>query len=172
MPQIPDPAPPVKTGYFEVHNTLNGLPSNEILSILATEGRVLVGSADKGIMFFDGSSWIAYNPDTTPAFPARTVSSIIKIDDNKFWAGTPEGIIQITGIGGDYKFEKISKQENVSQKIKFLMKNGEDVWACTDQVVAKCENGVLQPVGVSEDLRPIGICSGIAWNDADFVWWK
>ena len=49
---------------FRTYTTLNGLPSNYIISIaVEPNGRVWCGTHDDGIACFDGNSWITYNTD-------------------------------------------------------------------------------------------------------------
>lgn len=103
FPVISVPPPKIRTGYFKVHNKLNGLPHSEIRSLLihsADAGSfVLAGTKDKGIMIFDGKQWLASSPEKkgeNPAiFPEVTVTSLVSAGKDLIYAGTPLGLISI-----------------------------------------------------------------------------
>jgi len=96
---FPPPADPlIPVGFFQVHNTLNGLPCNNIRSILALPNMILVGTEGGGLMIRTGNSWNIYTDNSTPSFPSPTVSCFLKESDNTVLAGTPNGLVRITGI--------------------------------------------------------------------------
>ncbi|MBF0410163.1 MAG: hypothetical protein HQM10_22655 [Candidatus Riflebacteria bacterium] len=162
-PPINQPVP-IKKGYFEVHNTLTGLPSNEILSILSDEGIVLAGSADKGLMIFKDNKWLCFSPESFPPFNSRTVSTIISHSPGKYLAGTPDGIIGIKAENDSFSFSTLTSSRPVAWKIQFLLKNNDSIWACTDNGICLFHEGQLFPANDPGNVNPIGACCGIIRN--------
>ncbi|HNV70713.1 MAG TPA: hypothetical protein PKO06_13515, partial [Candidatus Ozemobacteraceae bacterium] len=58
--KISPPPPALTVGYFEVFNTLKGLPCNAIRSILAGGDFTLVGTDGGGLMVYRQGSWVSF----------------------------------------------------------------------------------------------------------------
>ena len=103
FPGVPQPQPPtISNGVFEVHSTLTGLPTNKILSIKMFKHKVYVGTADKGLLIYDGRSWKILNPNSKPVFPSWTVPSLAVKNNNSIIAGTPLGLVSIKNENNKY----------------------------------------------------------------------
>ena len=89
-------APPIiKVGKFEVFNSLNGLPANEIRCLLLDGDRVLVGTDGKGLMILSNKESQAMNPGSSQPFPAKTVTTLNRSSEGTILAVTPEGLVEI-----------------------------------------------------------------------------
>lgn len=117
FPGVPKPQPPaISSGIFEVHTTLTGLPTNKILSIKMFKKKVYVGTADKGLLIYNGRDWKMFNPQTKPVFPSFSVTAIVSKGEDELLAGTPIGLISIKLDNKKFKFVKknIASDDNLN----------------------------------------------------------
>ncbi|MEW6711382.1 MAG: two-component regulator propeller domain-containing protein, partial [Candidatus Riflebacteria bacterium] len=147
FPTLEIPQPRIRTGYFQVHNRLNGLPGNEILSVIehpTDQGNfVIAGSKDRGIMVFTKQQWYASNdPSGKIKFPETTVTSLVSASPDLIYAGTPLGLISI----------KISNDCFLADKIYSASPENLNV---TDILIVKKDDGPIQQLLVACD-RSVG----------------
>jgi len=130
----PPPRPPsISSGIFEVHSTLSGLPSNNILAVKMYKGLVFAGSADKGLLVLKENNWKAYNPSSNQNFPSYTIKSL-EANENKLLAGTPQGLVEIN-VNEDaeisFKVLSIKSDDNLNvQDICFDVRKEQTILAC------------------------------------------
>ncbi|MBF0501757.1 MAG: hypothetical protein HQM09_16585 [Candidatus Riflebacteria bacterium] len=158
--------PPLSTGYFEVHNTLNGLPCNQIRCLsTASEGPLLVGTDGGGLMVYENNSWLSFSPTSTPPFPAKTVSTVIEEAGNTWLAGTPDGLVRISHKNG-WSFEKILLQGPLSRNILFLSKDHEDLLAGTDNGAGAIGGNMEMPFRMADGMLVTGFSCGTPWKES------
>lgn len=135
FPRFEVPPARIRTGYFKVYNNLNGLPCNEIRSVLVhrSDNRqyTVVGTQDRGLQIFDGKNWTLSTPvaDTNSlvVFPEATVTSLATVEDDLIYAGTPLGLISVRIKDGRFLAEKVfsASPENLNVTDIFIDHNEE-----------------------------------------------
>lgn len=166
-PVMPVPTPPpITTGYFEVHNTLNGLPCNQIRCLrIVSPNLVLVGTDGGGLMVWENNSWTSFSPTSTPPFPARTVSAIVSNSADSWLAGTPEGLIRIQHESG-WTFETVPVEGPLSRNLLFLAKQGETLFAGSDNGAGVIRGASSSAFRNGEGMLTTGFSCGIFWKEA------
>lgn len=135
FPRFEVPPARIRTGYFKVYNNLNGLPCNEIRSVLVHESDnrqyTVVGTQNRGLQIFDGKNWTLSTPvaDTNSlvVFPEATVTSLATVEDDLIYAGTPLGLISVRVKDGRFLAEKVfsASPENLNVTDIFIDHNEE-----------------------------------------------
>ena len=153
----------IPVGYFELHNTLTGLPCNNIRSLLALDNAVLAGTEGEGLLIFDGGTWAQYSPTSDPPFPSTTVSCFMKEPDLAILAGTPNGIVRITNFAGEKKinFELISPEGPLGPDVLSLSlaTTGTGIFAGTFYGAGILESKRINPFKILEPIPPTGFSS-------------
>ncbi|MBU1106351.1 MAG: hypothetical protein KKB51_06760 [Candidatus Riflebacteria bacterium] len=163
FPTIKVPPPRIQAGYFSVYNSLNGLPCNNISSLLVQPMEenaqlVIAGNRDEGIMIFDGATWHRSGGDMFE-FPAVTVSSLARIDSKSFLAGTSNGIFK-----GEIKKNKVIfsalgkfRDENLNVlAIREMAKKENCFYIACDRVAGTLQEEQFIPFKTPEYLSPTG----------------
>jgi|GEM_PF-1968639 len=161
---VPGPAakvsfspPPFRTGYFEVHNKLTGLPCDQIRCLLSVGSRVLAGTDGGGLMIYHEGSWSAYTPQSSPPFPAPTVIFLITTrEQDVVLAGTVAGIVKVT-LSDKPTFELIQVAGGMSPNVLSLAESETGLLVGTDRRPGKLANGVFSPFSFLEEDTAAGI---------------
>ena len=165
-PAVPNPV--FKSGYFEVHNSLNGLPCNRIRSVLALQEAVLAGTEGGGLMVLRDGTWHAYTSRTQPAFPSETVTSLAREADDSVLAATPNGLIRITNPAADIRFDIITRPTPDGANILSAVAAGQTIWAGTDAAAGTVSSDQLLPFKIEGDRQPTGF--GTAAHHDSMAW--
>ncbi|MGM0599415.1 MAG: hypothetical protein ACQETH_06315, partial [Candidatus Rifleibacteriota bacterium] len=157
--------PRIQTGYFAVYNKLNGLISNQILSILpfATDQMdlTIVGTQDKGLMIFDGENWHFSGSDLF-TFPETAVSTMVRTDKNEFYVGTSRGLYRGKLNFNSINFDLINIS---SQQIKNILtmspQPGEKnhLFIGSDRFIGALKEGAFQRFYFNDNRNPTGFTS-------------
>lgn len=175
FPTIDVPPPRIQSGYFSVYNSLNGLPCNNIRSLLIQpfeNGQlVIAGTRDEGLMIFDGATW-QKSGDGMFKFPALTVNSLANIDDKSFLAGTSNGLFKGEIQNGRIGFSEACKSrgENLNVlAISKMPKTEDSYYIACDRVAGKLRGDVLLPFNTPTYLSPTGFSSIIGCEIGEFT---
>ncbi|HOY65890.1 MAG TPA: hypothetical protein PLP29_03320 [Candidatus Ozemobacteraceae bacterium] len=165
-PAAPDPV--FRTGYFELHSSLSGLPCNRIRSVLALEEAVLAGTEGGGLMILRDGLWRAWLPDSKPPFPSRTVTSLSRGEDGIVLAATPDGLVAVSGLSSELRFERITLPTPDGTNILSSIQSGRTIWAGTDGTAGAVTGSRLVPCRIDGDRQPTGF-GAVARHDGG-VW--
>ncbi|MBP7634078.1 hypothetical protein KBA41_07890 [Candidatus Ozemobacteraceae bacterium] len=166
-PAVPNPV--FKSGYFEVHNSLNGLPCNRIRSVLALQNAVLAGTEGGGLLILRDGTWRTYSPKTQPAFPSETVTALAPdAEANSVLAGTPNGLVRISDPGAEIRFEIITRPTPDGANVLSVVAAGQAIRAGTDAVAGTVSGGQFVPYRIDGDRQPTGF--GAAANHDGMTW--
>ncbi len=154
----PPPEPPVPVGYFEVFNTLNGLPGNQVRAVLNTEDGVLVGVEGCGLLIYRKGAWRQFTASSTPPFPAATIAAFTPIPDSEdVMAGTIAGIVKIGNLRGDVPtFDPVKTKNAPSVNFLSLMQTETNLFGGTDNSAGEATNGIFRPFTVEGEKYPTG----------------
>lgn len=159
FPVLKEPPPRIQSGYFTVYNRLNGLPCNEIRSILLLdENLVIVGTRDNGLIIHDGEKWHV-SGDGLFEFPAVTVTTMAKVNSTTLLAGTAEGIFRGVLSGNRFSFTRIGTHngENLNVSAIAPAQDGSDSFlAACDRMAGILENESFIPFHVPAHFSPTG----------------
>lgn len=156
----PEVSPPVLIGCFEVHNTLNGLPANEIRCVLVGEGWVMAGSENAGLLIFENSTWRSLAPSGDPrGFPSPTVTSLCRLPDGSALAGTPAGLVKLTREDNQWKLEHNPLSGATSRNLLSLMSTPEGVVVGTDNGAGAVVSQSFLPLKLEGGVMPTGFSS-------------
>ena len=154
--------PRIQTGYFAVYNKLNGLVSNQILSILPFDtdqaNYTVVGTQDKGLMIFDGENWHFSGSDLF-TFPETAVPAIARTDKNEFYVGTSRGLYRGRLNVNSINFDLINIS---SQQIKNILaispQPGEKnhLFIGSDRFIGSLNESAFQPFNFNDNRNPTG----------------
>ena len=167
FPDIEIPPPRIKTGFFRVHNRLNGLPVNEIRSVIehqTDEGSfIIAGTKDHGIMVFDHQNWFKSNgPQKRVIFPEVTVTSLVSVEKDLIYAGTPVGLVSISISNNNFVADRIfsASPENLNVTDILLHQKEEssrqEVLVACDRSVGYFLNNSYSSFKVPDYLNPSG----------------
>lgn len=153
----------IPVGYFELHNTLTGLPANNIRSLLALDGLVFAGTEGEGLLVWRSGEWRQFTPTSHPPFPAPTVSCFLKVSDSLILAGTPQGVVHITDWSDPAKmtFRLVVPQGPLGPDILSLSTTpaGQDLLAGTFYGAGFLLEDRLEPYRIQENIPPTGFSS-------------
>lgn len=152
--------PPMLIGCFEVHNTLNGLPANEIRCVLAGEGWAMAGSDGAGLMIFEDGGWRSLLPgEDGRGFPARTVTSLARLPDGSVLAGTPTGLVKLTHEGRQWRIENNPLSGATSRNLLSILPTTEGLFVGTDNGAGMVVSNALNPLKLEGVFMPTGFSS-------------
>ena len=158
-PPIPVP-PPILLGCFEVHNTLNGLPANEIRCVLASAGWVMAGSDGGGLMLYENDMWYSFVPGPDGGgFPSRTVTSLAPALDGSVLAGTPAGLVKLRRETRGWRIENNPLGGATSRNLLSLFPTDEGIMAGTDNGAGMIISNALVPFRLEGGILPTGFAS-------------
>ena len=163
FPTLQVPPPRIQSGYFSVYNSLNGLPCNNIRSLLVhptgdDAQLVIAGTRDEGLMIFDGTTWHQSGSGMFE-FPAITVNSLVRIDNKSFLAGTSNGIVKGVINNGKISFSTLGKfrDENLNVlAIREIPKRENCFYIACDRVAGVLQEEQFVPFKTPEYLSPTG----------------
>lgn len=166
-PQAPNPV--FSSGYFELHNSLSGLPCNHIRSVLALETAVLAGTEGGGLLVFRNGTWRAFTPKTQPAFPSETVTTLARdAEPGCVLAGTPNGLVRISNIEDEIRFETVTRPTPDGANMLSVVTAGRTVQAGTDATAGAVSGDQLVPYRIDGDRQPTGF--GAATHHDGMTW--
>lgn len=177
FPAMRTPPQRIISGYFTVYNTLNGLPYNEIKSILlfdaVDEKRfVIVGTSEHGLMMFVDENWHTASDNGLFNFPEVTVTSLVKIDDTSFYAGTSAGIFKAKYFKGIFTFEQVATSHQTVLNVNALSQQPEDpkslLVAC-DRTTGLLTDDNFVEFSIPKHLDPSGFSAVINSDLGSFV---
>ena len=164
FPPLEVPKPQITNGFFETFNRLNGLPSNNIRSLIIHKGLLLVGTEDMGLVTYDKKSWQTYNQNSQLIFPASTINSFCKKSETSILAGTPLGLIEIilNKKNKIRKFKKlpISNNQNLNiLDISISSNDASELLLGCNRAVGFLNSASFIPIKFEEHLAPTGFSS-------------
>jgi len=148
----------------------NGLPQNEITSVVqAHDGYLWVGTYS-GLARFDGVRFTVFDNKNTPALPSRRVTSLFESSDHRLWIGFENGGVAVFK-DGTFSPVKISAPW-ARRKISGLTEDGAgEVWLLdASGLLARIRDGlVLSPQkGTAAKLLSLArTASGSIWVARD-----
>jgi transcriptional regulator with PAS, ATPase and Fis domain/ligand-binding sensor domain-containing protein len=78
--------------------TQDGLPQNPIRTLTQTrDGYLWLGTANAGLVRFDGLSFTAFDVANTPELPSNWISTLFEDADGALWIGTSQGLVRYHG---------------------------------------------------------------------------
>lgn len=170
------PPPRIVSGYFRVYNSLNGLPHNEIKSILLfaadDKNYVIVGTIGHGLMIFDDEIWHTASKDGLFNFPETTVTALVKINSTSFYAGTPAGIFKARYSGGRFTFEQVATGHHEVLNVNAISQHPDEpekfLIAC-DRVAGTLIDTSFTAFSMPEHLDPSGFSAIIVSDLGSFA---
>ncbi|HNW36603.1 MAG TPA: hypothetical protein PKM25_16820, partial [Candidatus Ozemobacteraceae bacterium] len=161
------PEPVFKSGYFEVHNSLNGLPCNRIRSVLTAGDTVLAGTEGGGLMILKEGGWRTFSPETRPAFPSWTATSLSRGEEaDSVLAATPNGLIRISGLSSEIRFEPVTAPDPTGTNILSAILYSRQIWAGTDGTAGFVSGNRLVPCRIEGDRQPTGFGAVTAYEES------
>lgn len=176
FPVLTQPPIRIQCGHFVVYNGLNGLPCNDIRSIMIfdvpTGGRyIVVGTSGRGLMILDGENW-RVSGDGLFNFPEVTVTALAKIDDTSFYAGTSVGIFKGTYESSSLQFQQVAANQKAVMNVNAMARNPEE----PANFLVACDRtaGMLSPESFTEfsipdHLSPTGFSAVISSEFGSFA---
>ena len=77
--------------------TNSGIPSHLLKGVaIAKDGKIWIGTNDRGIASFDGNTWVSYTKELN-GLPSNTITSLVIDSKGVLWAGTELGLIKYEG---------------------------------------------------------------------------
>ncbi|HQG29518.1 MAG TPA: hypothetical protein PLY73_13285, partial [Candidatus Ozemobacteraceae bacterium] len=166
-PKAPNPV--FSSGYFELHNSLSGLPCNHIRSVLALKCYVLAGTEGGGLLVFRNGTWRAFTPKTQPAFPSETVTALAHdVEPGCVLAGTPGGLVRISNVDDAIRFETVTRPTPEGANTLSVAAAGRTIQAGTDATAGVVSDGQLVPYRIDGDRQPTGF--GAATHHDGVTW--
>lgn len=161
FPKVQAP-PRIQSGYFAVYNKLNGLPCNDVRSILPFDNDngnlTIVGTLDKGLMIFDGEKWHVSGSGLFE-FPEITVAALTRAGADSFYAGTPHGILKGTFSGDRLTFSPVGIHREANLNVLAITADPTDedkfLVGC-DRIAGNLNSDVFTPFRLPEHLSPTG----------------
>ncbi len=147
----------LQSGYFQIFNTFNGLPTNHVRSILALDNAIFVGTEGSGLLIYKNGAWEVYSPTSTPPFPSPTVPSLVLGPDKKsVYAGTLQGVVKITDFLGIPSFEPIPLSGAPGTNYLSLRFEGNHFYAGLDNSAGEIMGSAFQPFTYERNKFPSG----------------
>lgn len=174
FPKVEAP-PRIQSGYFAVYNKLNGLPCNDVRSILPFDNEngnlTIVGTLDRGLMIFDGEKWHVSGGGMFE-FPEITVAALTKASDDSFYAGTPHGIFKGTFSGDRLTFAPLGIHREANLNVLAITADPSDekkfLIGC-DRIAGILNSDVFTPFKLPEHLSPTGFSAITHTKSGDFT---
>jgi len=82
---------------WSLYTILDGLPSDNIIDVVAGEGNKIAVATDKGIGIFSDGEWKSYG--VNEGLPETPVTAIVFAENNAVYAGTAAGLLKIADAG-------------------------------------------------------------------------
>jgi hypothetical protein len=130
----------LSNGIFHVYNINNSpLLTNNIECISAApDGKVWIGTFDKGLYLFDGVNWIHYSKNNSP-LPLDFIKSLFVENNGNLWIGTyGSGLVKFDGTNWTVFTEGLPASLNV-----------EAIHVTDSEVWVACGDLGLQPGGIA-----------------------
>lgn len=135
---------------------VDGLPLGTIQSLTQTPDRYLWIGTDEGLIRFDGSSFLAFNPQNPPLIPRKSVFTLLAVRDGSLWIGT-EGV-------GVYRLsngivEAFTEQQGLTNGfIRCIVQGAEGaIWIGTDDGVFRQKGSRFERIDNTADLPAITV---------------
>ncbi len=176
FPVLSVPPARITCGYFSVYNGLNGLPCNDIRSILffdSTNGKnyVIAGTAEKGLMIFADETWHK-SGDGLFQFPELTVTAMIRVTGDSFLAGTPTGIFSGRLENDKFVFHPVLTGYKEVMNVTAIARNPEEensyLVAC-DRTAGILTNDTFREFKIPAHLSPTGFSAVISCDLGSFA---
>ncbi len=142
-------------------NKENGLPSNQIYKVYPdNQDNLWLATSGSGLVKFAGFSFLSF--DKSQIATSSGISCITKISDNKYWAGSSDGVFELTSKDG-FSFEnsKIEKFNDIA--ISCIYKD-----ANQNIFLGTKEKG-LYVVGALGEVKQITENEGLAQNTVSCI---
>jgi len=152
VPNIPAAAPYARRMYRQrVWTREHGLPDDRILSLLQTrDGDLWIGTR-KGIVRFDGLTFVLVNRDTFAQFESEECTALAEDPQGGLWIGTTAGLIHLAGAAA----ERFTTEDGLADdRILSLCsaRNG-DLWVGTASGVNRRRAHQFETIPVPEAPR-------------------
>ncbi|MEW6131104.1 MAG: two-component regulator propeller domain-containing protein [Acidobacteriota bacterium] len=85
---------PISFYIHEVWQTENGLPQNNVRSIVQTDNGYIWLATEEGLARFDGIRFRVFDKQNTPAFKSNSIRVLFADSQGDLWIGTENGLIR------------------------------------------------------------------------------
>ncbi|MGH9589487.1 MAG: sensor histidine kinase [Terracidiphilus sp.] len=92
-----DPATPLNDLSTQAWVLENGLPQNTVQALAQTPDGFIWAGTEAGLARFDGSGFLIFDRNSTPALPAGDIHCLLASSDDSLWIGTSEGLARLKG---------------------------------------------------------------------------
>ena len=176
FPTLSVPPARITSGYFSVYNGLNGLPCNDIRSILffdAPDGKnyVIVGTAGKGLMIFADETWHVSGSGLFQ-FPELTVTTMMRVSGDSLLLGTPAGLYKGRFENEKFVFEPVPTSYKEVMNVTAIARNPEEedsfLLAC-DRTAGVFARDTFREFRIPAHLSPTGFSAVIACDLGSFA---
>ena len=90
-----DPATPLNDLSTQGWVLENGLPQNTVQALAQTPDGFIWAGTEAGLARFDGSGFLVFERNSTPALPAGDIHCLLASSDDSLWIGTSEGLARL-----------------------------------------------------------------------------
>ncbi len=176
FPKLTVPPVRIKSGYFTVYNSLNGLPCNDIRSLLifnpsGGSNWVIVGTAERGLMIFADEAWHLSGGGLF-SFPELTVTALAPNDENSFYAGTSAGIFKGTFSQGSLAFNQVAADFRSVINVNAMARNPDEkdsLFVAGDRTAGVLTRDHFEEFNIPEHLSPTGFSAVVTSDMGSFA---
>lgn len=90
-----DPVTPLPDLSTQAWVLENGLPQNTVQALAQTPDGFIWAGTEAGLARFDGSGFLVFDRNSTPALPAGDIHCLLASSDDSLWVGTSEGLARL-----------------------------------------------------------------------------
>ena len=129
----------IKQYTHQVWNDKNGLPENDVQSILQTDDGYIWLATEEGLVRFDGVHFAVFDRKNTPQITNNNVHTLLQDPHGGLWIGTENGLLQLK----EGKFALYSVKDGLPDNyIKQLRVDPEGAfWITTNTGMSLWQNG-------------------------------
>ena len=176
FPVLSVPPARITTGYFSNYNGLNGLPCNDIRSILffdspGGKNYVVVGTAGKGLMIFADETWHVGGSGLFQ-FPELTVTAMMRVAADNFLLGTPAGLYKGLLENEKFVFAPVETSYKDVMNVTAIARNPEEensfLLAC-DRTAGVLARDTFREFKIPPHLSPTGFSAVISCDLGSFA---
>src|SRR5215208_2371333 len=124
-----DAKQPISLYIHEVWQTENGLPQNNVRSILQTQNGYIWLATEEGLARFDGTRFMVFDKQSTSAIKSNSIQALFEDRKGNLWIGTDNGLIRWK----DEQFTRFSTVNGLSNDhVESIYESREgDLWVGT-----------------------------------------
>jgi DNA-binding NtrC family response regulator/ligand-binding sensor domain-containing protein len=176
IPLAAQPSAGALSGYTSrIWTTREGLPQNLIRTLLQTrDGYIWIGTANAGLVRFDGVTFTVFDVANTPQIPSNWISALFEDRDGALWVGTADGVVRYHR--GSFTAHRLGNDTRQSYVTAIQADKQGRLWIATSTQVVRREGDAWVPIPLGNPSigRLLLDRDGTAWiaTSAGLVEWR